>query len=259
MKTPSAYANVRAPFPAPRLRVAILGISWLAGVPDAARGAISEYTSPAAFLSALAAQYPGLVPAAQDFSSLTPGAQGTSSLTFAGTDPLNGYEIGSLDPLVDFTGSELWVSDSGSVDQALSTITNTDRLGLSGGFLAVAGSFFMTDLDDQFTPGTLFLEFDDGSTFNLSPVSVVDGFRGYIADPSGFATLTVTGDGAGFVSVDDLWVLNVPEPAGFGAVVLGLGLGLGHAWRARRRRVEPAPNPQGAREGSWPVPGSLGS
>lgn len=191
-----------------------------AGLSSAGHAA-TEYTSPATFLSQLAA---GAY--TETFTGLTDPA--SNSLGFAS----GGFAYTASAP------SGLYVSagflGTNQIDQAL-TISFT-----SGNVKAFAASFFVTDISDQFQPVAVRLNLSDGTSTTFTPTTIVDSFRGYTSNVA-IASVTIAAPGQSrYASLDDLvvgTVSAVPEPAAFVLMSVGL-LGLlagARLWSAAAR------------------------
>jgi hypothetical protein len=99
----------------------------------------------------------------------------------------------------------------------------------SGNVRAVGGEFFSADINDLFSAGKLItITYSDGVVDSYTPTAI-NQFRGYMST-SILTSMRVSSSQQDYVSMDNLRVSTVPEPASMAA------LGLGVAAMLRRRK-----------------------
>lgn len=179
---------------------------------SASQAAIVQFSDRAAFLAALPSTY-----SSTDFSNLTPGDQGTSSITLFDSSPSTTLVLATRDIGGLFEGNPFWLSNEGNLDHALgaaTTLSDQIRITSSVGFYAIGADWFLGDIEDNYLPGSVILDFSDGSNFIIGSLSQEDSFRGFISDiPITSITIGSTDptNAPGWVTVDNLVV--IPEPS----------------------------------------------
>jgi hypothetical protein len=203
------------------LVVALLGLS------ANAMAVLLQYTSEAAFISALKGPY-----YFEGFSGLTP----ESRDPFLDFGPVNGYSYTAS------AAGDLWITDptgpTGST--ALSTYlpAHTIEIDFTGlAVTAIGGYFYPIDIGEHLSTGAIDLTFSDGSTVSLANANqnTFVGFTSSVALTSlridaTNGSCTDSADGNCYATVDNLYV-GTPEPATL--ALIGLGA-VGIAVRRRR-------------------------
>ncbi len=185
------------------------------------------YYDPASFLAALNSYY------LEGFNdSQLPGLyNGTSSPSF--TDALGtgySYAVGSENL---YFGT---LAGGGSQFVGVSSVTDLLTITFTGTPVnALGGYFLLTDTTDAATPGTVTLNFSDGTKENLSTAGLT--FFGYISTETlTGATIQGPGEEGQYPSLDDFYVGSsgaTPEPSTI--ILLGAGLSMIVAVRRLRR------------------------
>ncbi len=197
----------------------VLGAAAVAAAP--AFAATTTYTTPASFLAQVAA--------GAYTNTFTGGSDAQASFSFSG----GGFAYAVSAPAV-LLNDATYVSGT-AIGNFYSNNTLTVTF-TGGGPTAVAGDFFINDVNDRFRAEPVTVTLNDGTTITYIPSSESDGFRGFISNVA-ITSLTMSAAGPGFYNTIDNLIVGtalaaVPETGTW----LMMGLGLVGLARLRRRQ-----------------------
>jgi hypothetical protein len=167
------------------------------------------YTDLSSFTATLAPGY-----YSTDFSSFTAGDQQTGSIPLSGGTPTYNFTIGAA-------SGNLYVVN-GTLPSGLAMSTASQGVDLvitftSGNVTAVGADFFLTEVYESQTSGTLDIYLNDGTSVSNLVSPAYPGsveFRGFTTTPGNYITSVTLHPDSQFITFDNLYAGTfVPEPA----------------------------------------------